>query len=202
MRQTNASSYGTGRQVFESQSPVAGPRPTRHPNGYFPKSGSSNVSGSTRQLRATPMDGHQLRSPGMEPPPPLFYPSTLHNIYLLTYHDKNGIPEYLLTCTCGSIHPGRVEPALTIELTTSQMEAVLCKKLSLSPFPIVRSRILAVRGGAPGLPWSYLRTSFAGFQFACVAVWAEEDPLSVQHRDALQRDRTSGAFFVRAVPVY
>ncbi len=54
------------------------------------------------------------------------------------------------------IHPGRVEPTLPIELTTSLTEALQarrsCARLSPNPFSIMRGRRLAVRRGVPGLP--------------------------------------------------
>ncbi len=55
--------------------------------------------------------------------------------------------------TCGGIHPGQVEPASPIELTTSRTEALQArrscrahKRLSPSPFSLVRGRKLAVKG--------------------------------------------------------
>ncbi len=48
------------------------------------------------------------------------------------------------TCTCGGIHPERVEPASPTELTTSRIEALQARH-SPRPFSIVRSRRLAVQ---------------------------------------------------------
>ncbi len=117
---------------------------------------------------------------------------------------------FVLTCTCDAVHPGWIEPASLIELTTSRAEVPRARRscrahwrLSPSPFSIVRSRKFSVLRG--GLPWLWLPAYLAGLQFACTtceAVWVEVGPGSVYSLEDLQRDQTSGAFFVRAVPVY
>ncbi len=74
-----------------------------------------------------------------------------------------------LTCTCGGIHPRRVESTSPIDLTTSRIGALQAHwRLSPSPFSIVSSRRLAVRRGVPGLPWPWLPTSSVSPQFACL----------------------------------
>ncbi len=58
--------------------------------------------------------------------------------------------------TCGGIHPGWAEPAPCMELTTSWTVDGSVRghlRFSPNPFSIVRRRRLAVRRGAPGLPW-------------------------------------------------
>ncbi len=64
---------------------------------------------------------------------------------------------YLYNCTCVGIRPGRVEPASSIELTTSRRSCA--SSLSPSPFSIMRGRRLAARRGVSGRPWSWLPTS-------------------------------------------
>ncbi len=61
---------------------------------------------------------------------------------------------YLTTCTGVSIHPGRVEPALPIELTTYRKEALQARWSCASSLETFARSFLhrAVRRGVPGLP--------------------------------------------------
>ncbi len=63
-------------------------------------------------------------------------------------------PQTVLLVLWGGILPGWVELASPIELSTPRTEAAKArvhKRLSPSPFSIVRGRRLAVRTGVPGL---------------------------------------------------
>ncbi len=54
------------------------------------------------------------------------------NQWVLMVASDNNIPVALTvvvnTCTCGGFHPGRVEPASPIELTTSRIEALQVRR--------------------------------------------------------------------------
>ncbi len=57
--------------------------------------------------------------------------STL-NYGIIFAHNVN-VKRYFCTCTCVGIHPGRVEPASAIALTTSRTEAFQARRSCASP---------------------------------------------------------------------
>ncbi len=61
--------------------------------------------------------------------PRLFF----HALRLLSSHENT---VYLLTCTCVGIHPGRVEPASPVALTTSRTEALQARRSCASSLDI------------------------------------------------------------------
>ncbi len=53
---------------------------------------------------------------------------------------------YLLTCTCVDIHPGRVEPASPIALTTSRTEALQARRSRASSLDTFTQSFLQLNG--------------------------------------------------------
>ncbi len=105
----------------------------------------------------------------------------------------------LLICTCGSFHPGRVEPTSPMYATTSRMDVpqVLCQKFSHSPFSIVRSGSIysqfrvSLKRGCPRLQLASTSSE---------VVWAKGAPRSSHRRDDSQCGQASITYFGRNAP--